>query len=375
MQTPVKYDNREYTTISSVSPSSDPFYIPVCIQEDITTQAFIDSGAIGNFIHPRFISQNDIPTTKRSSILSLVSVTGEKFFDSDSTANVTLTVNDHSKQIPLEVAPIGRHDIILGLPWLEKHNVQIDWRDKAIVGWSKECNDGCLSASINTVEVKKLSPDAMVPTYATTGSIGADLYSTQSIVIPPGRRELIATGISVRLPEGSYARIAPRSGLALKHSIDVGAGVVDPDFRREVRVLLINNGEAPFAINKLDRIAQLIVEGATQEDIIVVDQLDNTERGEQGFGHSGMTPEVAEKYAIAMGGTVNLKPIEERYRQLRTLVPEEYHDFLDVFDADLCTSRLPPSRPGYDFDIYLIPGAKLPPLAKPYHLSQEELVS
>ena len=246
MQTPVKYDDREYTTISSVSPSSDPFYIPVCIQEDITAQAFIDSGAIGNFIHPRFISQNNIPTTKRSSILSLVSVTGEKFFDSDSTANITLTINNHSEQIPLEVAPIGRHDIILGLPWLERHNVQIDWKGREILGWSTECSSSCLTTGVNTLEIRKLSPEAVVPTYATTGSIGADLYSTQLIVIPPGQRELITTGISVRLPEGSYARIAPRSGLALKHSIDVGAGVVDPDFRGEIRVLLINNGEPPL---------------------------------------------------------------------------------------------------------------------------------
>ena len=372
MQTPVKYDNCEYTTISSVSPSSDPFYIPVCIQEDITTQAFIDSGAIGNFIHPCFIAQRDIPTTKREMVLSLVSVTGEKFFDSDSTANVNLTINKHSEQIHLEVAPIGKHDIILGLPWLEKHNVQVDWRNRTITGWSNDCNTNCFPTSIDALEVERLSPEVVPPTYATPGSIGADLYSTQTISIPPGQRGLVGTGISVRLPEGTYGRIAPRSGLALKHSIDVGAGVIDPDYRGEVKVPLINNGQTPFTVNKLDCIAQLVLEGATQEEIIMVDQLDETQRGEQGFGHSGMTPEVAEIYAIAMGGTTNLKPIEERYRHLRTMVPEVYHDFLDVFDADLCTSRLPPSRPGYDFNISLIPGAKLPPLAKPYHLSQEE---
>ena len=204
MQMPVKYDNCEYTTISSVSPLSDPFYIPVCIQEDITTQAFIDSGAIGNFIHPRFIAQKNIPTSKRETILSLVSVTGEKFFDSDSTANVNLTINRHLEQIPLEVAPIGRHNIILGLPWLEKHNVQVDWRNKTITGWSSECSNNCLSTSIDTLEVKRLSLEAIPPIYATPGSIGADLYSTQTINIPPGQRELVGTGISVRLPEGAY---------------------------------------------------------------------------------------------------------------------------------------------------------------------------
>ena len=230
MQTPVKYDDCEYTTISSVSPSSDPFYVPVCIQEDITTQAFIDSGAIGNFIHLCFIAQENIPTSKRENLLSLVSVTGEKFFDSDSTANVNLTTDKHSEQIPLEVAPIGRHDIILGLPWLEKHNVQVDWRNRTITGWSSNCSNNCLSTSIDTLEVRKLSSEAVPPAYATPGSIGADLYSTQAINIPPGQRKLVGTGILVRLLEGFYGRIAPRSGLALKHSIDVGAGVIDPDF-------------------------------------------------------------------------------------------------------------------------------------------------
>ena len=201
---PVKYDDCEYTTISSVSPSSDPFYVPVCIQEDITTQVFIDSGAIGNFIHPRFIAQENIPTSKRENVLSLVSVTGEKFFDSDSTANVKLTIDGHSEQISLEVSPMGRHDIILKLPWLEKHNVQVDWRNRTITGWSTDCSDNCLPTSVDALEVRKLSPEAVPPVYATPGSIGADLYSTQTISIPPGQRELIGTGISVRLLEGSY---------------------------------------------------------------------------------------------------------------------------------------------------------------------------
>src|SRR4029077_17483301 len=127
---------------------------------------------------------------------------------------------------------------------------------------------------------------------------------------------------SVRLPTGSYGRIAPRSGLASKLSIDVGAGGIDPDYRGEIKVLLINNGTRPFTVNRHDRIAQLIVEGAQQEEIVIVDELDETERGDQGFGHSGMTPEVAEVHAIAMGGTANLKPQDERYQELRGIVPE-----------------------------------------------------
>jgi hypothetical protein len=73
-----------------------------------------------------------------------------------------------------------------------------------------------------------------------------------------------------------------------------------------------------------------------------------------------------------MGGMTNIPPIEERYAKLREVIPECYHDYLDVFNSDLCSSKLAPRRPGYDFEINLIPGSKLPPPARPYHLSQEE---
>jgi len=89
------------------------------------------------------------------------------------------------------------------------------------------------------------------------------LYSIENIVISPRGKALISTGISVQIPIGNYGRIAPRSGLAVKHFIDVGAGVVDADYRGEVRVLLFNFGEEEFKVSQGDRIAQLIIEKYT----------------------------------------------------------------------------------------------------------------
>jgi hypothetical protein len=111
-----------------------------------------------------------------------------------------------------------------------------------------------------------------------------------------------------------------------------------------------------------DRIAQLLLEKVKTPPPCKVDSLPSTSQGEGGFGHTGIS-------AIAMGGTTNIPPIAERYVKLKEVVPECYHDYLDVFDADLCSSKLAPRRPGYDFEINLVPGSKLPPPAHPYHLS------
>jgi hypothetical protein len=132
-----------------------------------------------------------------------------------------------------------------------------------------------------------------------------------------------------------------------------------------VRVALVNQGKLPFTVKMGERIAQLLLEKADTPPSQEVTTLPPTVRGEGGFGHTGVS-------AIAMGGTTNIPPLEERYARLRKVVPECYHDYLDVFDSDLCSSKLAPRRPGYDFKINLVPGSKLPPPACPYHLSREE---
>ena len=110
------------------------------------------------------------------------------------------------------------------------------------------------------LRVKKLAPDAIIPTRGSAGAVGYDLYSADDVVVPPTHRTLISTGIAIVLPVGVYGRVAPRSGLAVKSGIQVGAGVVDPDYTGEVKVVIFNHGHMDFQIKKGDRIAQLILE-------------------------------------------------------------------------------------------------------------------
>ena len=138
--------------------------------------------------------------------------------------------------------------------------------------------------------------NAAQPTRATPGSAGHDLSSTEDCTIPPGDRRLVSTGLRVLCPDGTYGRIAPRSGLASKHCIDVGAGVIDADYRGEVKVLLINNGKDEFSVTQGMRIAQLIFEKCWVADQLGLkmifddgnDASSKTERGSGGFGSTGI---------------------------------------------------------------------------------------
>lgn len=135
--------------------------------------------------------------------------------------------------------------------------------------------------------VQKVSESAIVPQRATENSIGYDLYSDETIRIKSGCRALISTGVAIKTPKGTYGRIAPRSGLALRHGIDVGAGVIDPDYTGEVAVVLFNFGNYDFSISHGDRIAQLILEKAEIVPVQLVENIANTSRGNRGFGSSG----------------------------------------------------------------------------------------
>ena len=111
---------------------------------------------------------------------------------------------------------------------------------------------------------RKLVPHALLPSRPTECSAGYDLYAADNYIIPPGHREVIGTGITVQLPPGTYGRIAPRTGLAVKHGLDVLGGVVDPDYTDELKVVLINTDlRLPFRIKPGYRIAQLILDSYT----------------------------------------------------------------------------------------------------------------
>ena len=138
-----------------------------------------------------------------------------------------------------------------------------------------------------TMEVKKLKPEATLPRRQTKDSVGYDLCSAEAQTLGPGERLAIKTGIAVTVPAGTYGRVAPRSGLAVKFGINVMAGVIDPDYTGEILTVLINHTDTPFAVAPGDRIAQLICEAVSLPSVVEVSELAATERGAKGFGSTG----------------------------------------------------------------------------------------
>ena len=143
------------------------------------------------------------------------------------------------------------------------------------------------------IEVKVINgSNYALPEYATTMSAGLDLRANiaEDITIKPLERCLIPTGLKIGLPEGYEAQIRPRSGLALKHGITVlnSPGTVDADYRGEVGENLVNLSDKPFVINPGERIAQMVVAKYSQVEFTLVETLDESERGEGGFGHTGV---------------------------------------------------------------------------------------
>jgi len=150
-----------------------------------------------------------------------------------------------------------------------------------------------MSTNNPTVEIKRLphGKGLDLPFYATTHAAGADLRAAidQDLIIAPGEKALIPTGFAMALPDNFEAQVRPRSGLALKHAITVlnTPGTIDADYRGEVGVILINHSDAPFHIQRGDRIAQMIIAPFVQADFQAVSELSETERGAGGFGSSG----------------------------------------------------------------------------------------
>lgn len=133
----------------------------------------------------------------------------------------------------------------------------------------------------------KLSEHATSPTRGSTKAAGYDLYSAYDYTIPAMDKAIVKTDIQIALPSGYYGRVAPRSGLAAKYFIDVGAGVVDEDYRGNVGVVLFNFSKDSFEVKKGDRVAQLICEKICYPELQERETLDETERGAGGFGSTG----------------------------------------------------------------------------------------
>jgi len=142
------------------------------------------------------------------------------------------------------------------------------------------------------VRIKRLRPNtASLPAYMTPNAAGMDLYADldEDIVLQPGARSLLPTGIALALPHGYEAQIRPRSGLALRHGITLvnSPGTIDQDYRGEIGIIMVNHGREPFTVRNGERIAQMVFAPIARAELQVVDDLDETERGDGGFGHTG----------------------------------------------------------------------------------------
>lgn len=150
-----------------------------------------------------------------------------------------------------------------------------------------------MASEAATVDVQKVSgANVDLPSYATPGSAGLDLQAAlnETVVIAPGQRRLIPTGLKLALPNGYEGQVRPRSGLALRHGITVvnSPGTIDADFRGEVGIVLINHGQEPVTITPGMRIAQLVVARVEQVQLRWVETLPSTTRGEGGYGSTGV---------------------------------------------------------------------------------------
>ena len=146
-----------------------------------------------------------------------------------------------------------------------------------------------LENSRYVLRVKKHSKEAKLPYRSSQFAAGYDLYASQDMTIPAKGKALVPTGISLHIPLGFYGRVAPRSGLALKHHLDVGAGVIDSDYRGEIGILLFNFSNEDFIVKIGNKVAQLLLEKIITPQVEEVSELDSTERGEGGFGSTGLS--------------------------------------------------------------------------------------
>ena len=204
--------------------------------------------------------------------------------------------------------------------------------------------------SFGFLYVKKLRNNATVPKRGSEDAAGYDIASAEDTVVPAKGKAVVKTGISIAIPEGCYGRIAPRSGLTVKKFIDVGAGVIDADYRGEVGVVLFNHSEEDFEVKPGDRIAQLILEKIATPQVKEATDLSFTERGSEGFGSTGIGKSEEKSSRVSMLQRVNKKPkikhtnIQRMQREfvsvkkMQKLMKQKEPVFLCIIKADQSAS-------------------------------------
>ena len=144
-----------------------------------------------------------------------------------------------------------------------------------------------MSSPLDVLRFQQLDPRAILPARGSAFSAGLDICSIEDLVIQPHQRATARTGLAVAIPHGFYGRVAPRSGLAAKHGLDVLAGVIDSDYRGELGCLLYNTGDAAITLSAGSKICQLIIEKIIAPKAVWSNELDETARGAGGFGSTG----------------------------------------------------------------------------------------
>jgi len=137
------------------------------------------------------------------------------------------------------------------------------------------------------LKVKKLKENAVIPNYAHPGDAGMDLFSTEDYLVPAGKRQFVSTGIAMELPEGYFASIRGKSGLAYKKGISILGGVIEYTYRGEYGVIVLNTGDKDFEIRKGDKIAQVVIQPVAVAEVEEVGKLSETARGEGAWGSTG----------------------------------------------------------------------------------------
>jgi dUTP pyrophosphatase len=141
------------------------------------------------------------------------------------------------------------------------------------------------------LEIKRIDPELPMPAYAHEGDAGLDLYAAESVTLEPFQRRLVPTGIAIAIPEGCAGFVQPRSGLAVRHGLSLvnTPGLIDSHYRGEIKVIVINlDPETPIDIRRGDKLAQLVIQPVVRAQLTEVDVLDETVRGEGGFGSTGV---------------------------------------------------------------------------------------
>ncbi|GJE98040.1 polyprotein, partial [Phanerochaete sordida] len=294
--------------------------IPVIIKSStnagIPVKALVDSGAQGKFIDRFLVRRLGLSERPLAHPIPVYNVDGtpNRIGSIRNYVEPDMVINGKPMKERLFVTHLGKQEMILGFDWLQKYNPRINWKrgvldfTPRVVLIDDEADPEERIIQAATAEEEALLRDHILvernggdlPTRGSTEAAGLNITAATTATIPPRSRTRIPTGLKVTPPPGTYVRIAPRSGLASK-GIDVAAGVVDRDYTGEIQVILVNNTDTTFQVNRGDRIAQLITEKIAYPVVQEVPSLKPTSRGESGFGSTGLNSKFRQLLSLTVG--------------------------------------------------------------------------